>query len=92
MFAFLIFHVLHGDNNIWVSWLVEVVKNWIIRVILLPVPLVSELLLGEVQTLEVLVDLVVSSEVWHEVVDIIAESLGLVLVLSAASRRADWIG
>jgi len=88
----LILQVLKGVNNIWVSCLVEVVENGIIRSVILPVPLVSELLLGEVQTFFALVDQMISTEVWNKVVDLVSETLLLMLVLSAASGGADWIG
>ena len=72
-------------NNIWVNWLVNIVFNWIFWFILLPLPPMTKLLLGKVKTLEVLVDQVISSEVWHWIVDLVAKTLGLVLVLSATS-------
>ena len=88
----MILQVLKGVNNIWVSCLVEVVENGIIRSVILPVPLVSELLLGKVQTFFALVDQMISTEVWNKVVDLVSETLLLMLVLSAASGGADWIG
>jgi hypothetical protein len=89
--TFLIFQVLKGITNIWVNCLVEVVENWIIWIILGPIPLMAELFFGEVQTLFALVDQVISTEVWYEVVDLVAKTLLFMLVLSAASRRANWI-
>jgi hypothetical protein len=78
--------VAKGVNNIWVNWLVDVVFNWVVCWwILRPDPLVTKLLLGKVETLEVLVDQVISTEAWNSVVDLVAKTLGLVLVLSATS-------
>jgi hypothetical protein len=40
---------------------------------------------------EVIVNIVVSTEVWHSIVDLVTETLLLVLVLGASSGGADWI-
>ena len=54
--------------------------------------LVADHALGKLNRGEVIVDIVVSAEVGHGVVDLIAQVLLLVLVLGAAGGRADWIG
>jgi len=41
--------------------------------------------------LEVIVNIVVSTEVWHSIIDLVTETLLLVLVLGASSGGADWI-
>ena len=53
--------------------------------------LMSQLLLNKSEVALGVPDVVVLAEVWHEVVDVVAELLHFVLVLGAAGRRANWI-
>ena len=48
--------------------------------------LMTDHVLGEFDTFEIIIDVFISSEVWHEVVDVITKILLFVLVLSATSR------
>lgn len=53
---------------------------------------VSERVLGNLERVVVIEDIVVDAEVGNEVVDVVTAWLLLVLVLVAAGGRADWIG
>jgi hypothetical protein len=90
--------VLVGRDDITIELRSEVVVDilgWVLPLGLggggTNLELVTDHLLGEREGLEVIVDVLVSSEVWNWVVDVVAELGLLVLVLSASSGRADWV-
>ena len=47
---------------------------------------------SQLERSEVIIDIVVSTEVWNRVVDLVTKWLLLVLVLGATGGRADWVG
>jgi len=93
------FEVGPGGDNVLVEGWVEVVVGVLSFVgpLLLggggtDLELVADHTLGSFNRGEVIVDIVVSTKVWNGVVDLIAQVLLLVLVLSASGGRADWVG
>jgi len=90
--TFLGLQVGKGGNDFRVHWSIGVVLNWIVLLLLGPNPLVTELLLSKIKAVEVLVDIVVSTEVWYSIVNLVTKVLLLMLILSATSRRANWVG
>ena len=90
--------VLHGGNDITVQGWVEVVVNilgWVVPLLLrgsgTNLEFMTDHAFSESQGGEVIVDVVISAEVWNSIVDFVTECLLLVLVLSATSGGADWI-
>ena len=90
--------VLVGGDHIAIELWSEVVVNilsWVVPFLLRC--LSSELkfvgfhALGKLERSVVVDNVGVNTEVWNWVVDLVAEWLLLMLVLSATSRRADWI-
>jgi len=91
--------VLVGGDNVTVEFWGEVVIDvlgWVVpsglRSFSSDLEFVRLLGFGNFEISEVINDVSVNTEVWNSVVDLVSEWLLLVLVLSAASGRADWIG
>jgi hypothetical protein len=71
-------------NNFWVKRLVNVVLDWVISWwILGPYPLMTDNLLSGIKTVEVVVNVMISTEVWNSIVDLVTKTLRLVFVLGA---------
>jgi len=91
--------VLVGGDDITIKLWSEVIVNvlgWVVPFglgsISSDLEFVRLLGLSNSEISEVINDVSVNTEVWNSVVDLVTEWLLLVLVLSAASGRADWIG
>ena len=80
-----------GRNDVLVERIISLILDNLLLNTLGEVPGVIQLLLGDLQGVEVSNDIVISAEVWHEVV--LLEVIDLwVQVLGAAGGVADWVG
>jgi len=91
--------VLVGGDDVTIKLWSEVIVNvlgWVVPFGLGSISSDPEFVrllgLSNSEIIEVINDVSVNTEVWNSVVDLVTEWLLLVLVLSAASGRADWIG
>jgi len=83
-----IFQVLGGGDHITIKSGSEVVVNilgWVLPFRVGEVELVTNHTFGSLERSKVVVDIIVGSKVWDEVVDVVSELLLLVLVLGATS-------
>jgi len=97
-FLLRIIKVLQSRNHITFEGWVEVVINvlgWILPLLLRGFSSNLESVVnhtfGRLKRGKVINDFVVSSKVWHSVVDFVTKFLLLVLILSATGGRADWV-
>jgi len=84
--------VLHGGNNISLQGWVEIVINilgWVVPFSLGSISSDLEFMtdhaFSSFERFEVVIDIIISTEVWYSIVDLVTESLLLVLVLGATS-------
>lgn len=80
---------LSGDNVIIEFWGL-VVLNWILIILLLPVPLMSELFFGPVKRILIGAHILIFSKVWNEIIFWMSIVMRME-VLIAARTVADWV-
>ena len=80
-----------GRDDVLVKRIISLILDNLLLNTLGEVPGVIQLLLSDLQGVEVSNDIVISAEVWHEVVLLEVVDLG-VQVLGAAGGVADWVG
>jgi len=85
-----VFKVLHGGNNISLQGWVEIVINilgWVVPLFLRgsssDLEFMTDHAFSSCERSEVVIDIMISTEVWYSIVDLVTESLLLVLVLGA---------